>query len=628
MEPSSHVSAAEGGTTPKSANAWLSRLNEIGKVLTRIETVEHTMPEVLALVCKSTPLRTAILVLDDPRGHRPSRAILWHAVGVSPAGMQAARQHAQGVYEYLTGSALEPTLEEESASLLPVSVSERATLPVEGPANHGFVSLPLVADHRRIFGALQVEGAERLDAAALAFVDAFVNHLAIALDRLALAQARLDDAEAGRAAAETIAGAALRAEKTQRLMAEASAELAGARDEQAMFAVVARAVVPLLADLCVLDEIGEDGRVHRGDVVFDDPRYEHLADRVGILPILAAEVAGTAGIRRRASDWLAASTELGELSIVTVAMVARGRTLGTLTLVSSSTSQRRYPREDGALAGELAHRGALAIDNARLYERSQGAVRARDHLLAVVSHDLKNPLGNIGLGAAALKAVLAPWDATALRRVDSIQRAVTRMDRIITDLLDFSSIAGGGFAMNKAPHGLADLVREAVESQEAAAANKGLRLELGSVVEAEIACDRGRLLQVLANLIGNAIKFTAEGTVDVRATLRGAEIVVSVRDTGPGISPDQLPRVFDRYWQAHRAARLGIGLGLSIARALVEAHGGRIWAKSELGRGATFCFTLPCGEIPDGRRFSPASDWREGLRAWENEGGLVPSSRR
>jgi signal transduction histidine kinase len=144
-------------------------------------------------------------------------------------------------------------------------------------------------------------------------------------------------------------------------------------------------------------------------------------------------------------------------------------------------------------------------------------------------------------------------------------------------------------------HAFAPLVREAIESHRPAAAVRALRLDDALTSEVfDLECDRGRVLQVFGNLIGNAIKFTPKGgAVTVRAERRGEEMLFSVADTGPGISLDEVSHVFDRYWQTKKTARLGTGLGLSIAKGLVEAHGGRIWVESTLGQGATFFFTIP-----------------------------------
>jgi len=464
------------------------------------------------------------------------------------------------------------------------------------------VVLPLVVGHRRIFGALQVEGVDRLDEDDLRFVNAVANHLAIALDRLAIVQRRQAEAEARRSAAETDTATAMRAERAQRCLSRISAQLAASLDEQATRAVVLRAAVPLLGDMAILDIIADDGRSRQIDVVFEDPGQAHLVDRIrAALPAASPSDSDGAQLLGELADGCVVHdpsftrllVEIGAETAMILPMVARGHRLGALTLVA--TSARRFDREDLALAEEVAGRAALAIDNARLYEQARRATRTREDLLAIVSHDLKNPLGNILMGLAVLSRVVASRDAKEARRIATIQRSAETMERIITDLLDLASLDAGGLAVTKRPELVAALLRAASEPYEGGAAGKRISLECEAVAEAlVVSCDRGRILQVLGNLIGNAVKFTTEGgAVVVRAELRGAEIRFSVTDTGPGIAADDMPHLFDRYWQARRTAHLGTGLGLSIAKGLVEAHGGRIWVDSALGCGTAFFFTIP-----------------------------------
>jgi len=182
------------------------------------------------------------------------------------------------------------------------------------------------------------------------------------------------------------------------------------------------------------------------------------------------------------------------------------------------------------------------------------------------------------------------------RSLASIYRAAERMNRLIRDLLDVSSIETGRFSVSTTPQSLGVLIEEAVVALQPAAQARSVRLtnEFPRGDELEIPADRDRIEQVLTNLIDNAIKFTPSGgTITVRAERRGGEVWLSVTDSGPGIAPAQLPHVFDRYWQAPETARLGHGLGLAIAKGIVDAHNGRIWVDSVLGAGTTFCVALP-----------------------------------
>jgi signal transduction histidine kinase len=240
---------------------------------------------------------------------------------------------------------------------------------------------------------------------------------------------------------------------------------------------------------------------------------------------------------------------------------------------------------------------ALAADNAKLYEQARQAVRVREQILAIVSHDLRNPLGTILLTTGALsKRPAADERRRGLpQAVSRIQRAAERMMRLIEDLLDFASIEGGRLAINRQPHEPGPLVEETLASFDSVAQEQ--RLRLTAEVEAglpKIYCDRDRILQVLSNLVGNATKATAEGGhIALRVEARGNEILFAVADNGPGIGEDDVKHLFERYWRSDEAHYKGTGLGLAIAGGIVAAHGGRIWAESELGRGATFFFTVP-----------------------------------
>jgi signal transduction histidine kinase len=176
-------------------------------------------------------------------------------------------------------------------------------------------------------------------------------------------------------------------------------------------------------------------------------------------------------------------------------------------------------------------------------------------------------------------------------------RSAERMDRLIGDMLDLAKIQAGQLQVAGQPVDVASLAQEVLETFGPLAERKHARLEGSVPDELRARGDRNRLLEVLSNLVDNAIKFTPEGgSVTMRAERSGSDVVVSVADTGPGIPEDELPHVWERYWKARKKGGVGLGLGLSIAKGLVEAHGGRIWVESEFGKGATFRFTVPQAE--------------------------------
>ena len=219
-------------------------------------------------------------------------------------------------------------------------------------------------------------------------------------------------------------------------------------------------------------------------------------------------------------------------------------------------------------------------------------------MLGVVAHDLRNPLSTIRL-AAELLLELVP-DATHRKHLATLHRSALRMNELIQDLMEVSRIESGALALATRPERVSALLAEAGSMLGPLAQAHGLTLE--TAVDDGVSTvlgDSRRLLQVISNLVGNAIKFTPEGgRIGLRATAAGNEVRFAVADTGPGIPPEQLPHVFGRFWQANRGDRRGIGLGLSIARGIVEAHGGRIWVESDLGEGSTFYFTVPVSAPP------------------------------
>lgn len=229
----------------------------------------------------------------------------------------------------------------------------------------------------------------------------------------------------------------------------------------------------------------------------------------------------------------------------------------------------------------------------------QRAVAARDEVLGIVAHDLRNPLNTIIMTASLLQRD----DPEPERRDQTprliLTRSAKRMSHLIQDLLDVAAIEAGQLKVERVRVSAADVAREAVEAHApiAASSELELKLEVGDDVH-DVCGDRNRLLQVLDNLIGNALKFTtAGGHITVHAAAKDQDVVFSVADTGPGIAPESVPHVFDRFWQAAtRERRLGAGLGLPITKGIVEAHGGRIWVESTVGRGTTFFFTVPVAQ--------------------------------
>ncbi len=251
-----------------------------------------------------------------------------------------------------------------------------------------------------------------------------------------------------------------------------------------------------------------------------------------------------------------------------------------------------WSRVEIEAAGDL-RRHAIEADLVKQIARAAQAITLRDEMVAVLSHDLKNPLQVLRLSIASLAPRITA-DPDAVATLSRIQRSVSRMDGLIHDLLDLAKIEAGGFEVTQTPVSVSSLISEVMAMLTPIAQAKSVVLAWVGDGDARVVADPARMSQVFSNLVGNAIKFTpAGGSVTLDATRTAGWVRFAVRDTGPGIVASELANIFDRYWQARRVQSAGAGLGLYIAKGIVEAHGGRIWAESEPAAGATFFFTLP-----------------------------------
>jgi PAS domain S-box-containing protein len=401
-----------------------------------------------------------------------------------------------------------------------------------------------------------------------------------------------------------------RRETKQRMLAELGGALVSLDFDGALESV-ARLAVREIADFSVLFTIDENGLLRRSGAASRDPALAWCAEVMVQAPAAPtashpvwAVIEAHVPLRK---DWapgeyeaLAQSPEhlfalrtARPRSTIGIPLVAGDRTVGALFVASAS---RLYDDDDLRFLEELGRRCALFIENARLHRNERRAIQSRDDVLGIVAHDLRNPLGTILMQAGLLQHLGALHGQTH-RPAEVIQRAARRMNRIIQDLLDVTRMEAGSLSLERAPLPTVQLLAELIESQRAqlpASRAVTLRLAVDGALP-PVWADRHRLQQIVENLVGNAVKFTTAGEVTVGARPHdGGDVLFWVRDCGPGISAEQLPHLFDRFWQGRTSARHGgVGLGLAIVKGLVEAHGGRIWAESELGVGSTFWFTLP-----------------------------------
>jgi PAS domain S-box-containing protein len=303
------------------------------------------------------------------------------------------------------------------------------------------------------------------------------------------------------------------------------------------------------------------------------------------------------------SEALGAQLKAGIRAVQSTPLITRSGAL--IGMISTHwKAPHRIAEQTLQLLDLLARRAADLIERVHMEGALRDAVQARDRVLGVVAHDLRNPLTLIMMQSKLMHRRSSEPERRDQKRADAISRAATRMNRLIQDLLDVTRLEAGRLSVERRPLSSGGLVAEAVDTEVTFAASSGidLRLALGSDLP-DIWVDRDRLLQVFENLIGNAMKFTESGgRITVGAEARDQEVFFWVKDTGLGISAEDLPHVFDRFWQAATdAGRLGTGLGLSITKSIVEAHGGHIWVESTAGHGSTFYFSIPTGHPEEDR---------------------------
>jgi PAS domain S-box-containing protein len=411
-----------------------------------------------------------------------------------------------------------------------------------------------------------------------------------------------------------------RLEAHEHALAMASVELGQSLEYEDTVVAAANLPVPVVGAWSVLDVIEDaDGaepllrRVvsHHPDPAINGALREWEAEPLDWdAPDAVIDVLRTGELQRIASvsnDWLEAHTSsarqidivqrMGMNSLIIVPLVARERVLGALTIGSSA--EHTFDEYDCMLARDLADRAALEIEKARLFRRAQRATSARDQVLSVVSHDLRNPLSAVSMLAGRL--VENPPGEDERREIGkNILASADWMQRLMQDLLDAASIDAGRLSVESEPNQLYQIVHPVIDMFAARASSRGIALRLDLPAEGcLVLADGERIIQVLGNLVANALKFTPDGgTISIGAARAGREVVLHVCDTGAGIPAADLPRVFDRFWHARRnSTTRGTGLGLAIAQGIVRAHGGRMWVESVEGEGSTFFFTLPIATL-------------------------------
>ncbi|HWE39174.1 MAG TPA: response regulator, partial [Isosphaeraceae bacterium] len=435
------------------------------------------------------------------------------------------------------------------------------------------------------------------------FVDLFKKTLQVrrqAEERVALARE-----QAARAAAEE-------ATRRSAFLAEASKVLAKSLDYDATLRGVARLLVPELGDFAAVTIVDDRSGSWDNLVVLKDPidgsRKKFHPSRAELDPALCETIRRV--LETGEPEHVAPARGMGPWAQATVLpLEARGRVMGTLALAGGPAGPRPGT-DDLALARDLAGRAAIAIDNARLYHDIQEDDRRKNEFLAMLAHELRNPLAPIR-NAVEILQHLGLKDGDLGWASDVISRQVEQMVRLVDDLLDISRITGGKVQLRKEPIDVASVVSRAVETSRPLIEARGHRLAVELPREPLwVVGDRTRLSQVLANVLNNAAKYTADGGEIALSVGREAEeAVFRVRDTGVGIPPEMLSRVFDLFTQVDRSldrSEGGLGIGLTLVHRLMEMHGGRVEARSEgPGRGSEFILRLPAASANGQHREGP-----------------------
>jgi signal transduction histidine kinase len=424
---------------------------------------------------------------------------------------------------------------------------------------------------------------------------------------------RLIREQTAREAAEQLA-------RRQRFLLDGSTRLSSSLDYDATLATLADLCVTGVADWAVVFCTDAAGHPERAAVAHRDAAQSAtVSETVNALRSLLSEPSGPHPIVEAFSsrtprlvphvdaEVLAAlcrnsrETELvrrlGVSSLMILPMLARGRQLGGLVLVTADAA-RPFDEDDMALTEDIAARAALSLDNAGLYAAATRANQARSDLLAVVSHDLRTPLTAI-IGYADLLAMGIPdiLPSASQQHVERIRKSAQHLLYLMNELLTFTRLDAGRETLHLREVDVREVVREVATFVEPSATTRGLAVEMDVPDRPlPLRTDPDKMRQVLLNLAGNAVKYTTQGGIGVRLTAAADAVTVQVRDSGVGIAPDDLPNIYDPFWQADLTRRSkdgGTGLGLSIVRRLVDLLGGTVRVESTVGRGTTFTVTVP-----------------------------------
>jgi signal transduction histidine kinase len=595
---------SDGPVEPAAAVERLRRLQAVAAALVDTLTADDT---------------AAVFVNEGMRALGADRAGVWRVVDYGEAiALVFARGHAKSNLDVfgrirLDGRPMSP-LQEAVSSRLAVWITSRTELDrrypalvadprLQLPAAYSSAVVPLLVEGRCVGVASFTYDHERaFTEDDRGFLLALTTYCAQAMERARLFEAEL----AARAQAEAT---------TRRFgfLSEASVVLAESLDYEETLRRVASLAVPRIADWCAVELGGIEGQRRRIAVAHVDPAKVRFALELSEkYPPDPDAATGVAAVLRtgqpelypdipqemleasaRDPDHLDMIRRLQLRSGMVVPIKLRDQVLGAITFIGAE-SGRRFGADDLDMALELARRAALAIENARLYERERAAVRVRDEFLSIAGHELRTPLSTLKL---QIEAALRQHDAGKTEeipaRLERCARSIDRLERLVSELLDVSRITGGQIQLEREEVDLGELVSELCErlAEEAQRADAELRV---SVESATGLFDRTRVEQVAMNLLTNAIKYGRGAPIEVEVADRDAIVELVVRDRGPGIDDADQLRIFERFERLVSQRRVaGLGLGLWIVREVVEAHGGRVHVASRAGQGSSFTVSLP-----------------------------------
>jgi PAS domain S-box-containing protein len=427
--------------------------------------------------------------------------------------------------------------------------------------------------------------------------------LEVTIDEL---KQQTEEAEEARARAEYTA-------ERQRFLAEAGRLLAASLDYEATLRMITELAVPRIADWCTISLLDANGKLRQLNVAHADPdkvrsvlelqdRYPpNDRDQMRIVRSAQSELYteipdSLLEANARDAEHLTILKELQLRSAMVVPLKIRDEVLGLITFIGAE-SGRRYGADDLEFAESLAARSALAISNARLYAETQEANRVKTDFLAVMSHELRTPLTAIfGYTELLATGITGPVTANQVSQLERIRGSAAHLLGIIEDILGYARAEAGKDSVREENVPISEVVAEAVSLVQPAAQQKNLRIESRVVNDGKLATDRGKLRQILVNLINNAVKFTGEGEVRVTSDVDSERATFTVSDTGVGIEPTDLERIFEPFRQLQSATTRtagGTGLGLAVTKRFVELLGGTIEVDSQLGKGTRFTVTIP-----------------------------------